>query len=116
MPEEVRGPRAALGHGFGLGRTLDPCAAPGSGPGPTRTGGWRRAHGDLSAPTFCPIYSSGVKLPEARPFFQNSTRGAATTKNPKTGVLQPCPGTLPEGEIVIGGLFITMPASGEMRE
>jgi hypothetical protein len=57
-----------------------------------------------------------VKLPKARPFFQNSTRGAATTKNPKTGVLQTCPGTLPEGEIVIGGLFITMPASGEMRE
>jgi len=56
------------------------------------------------------------ETPKARPFSRNSTRGAAATKNPKTGVLQPCPGTLPEGEIVIGGLFITMPASGEMRE
>ena len=51
-----------------------------------------------------------------RPFSRNSTRGAAATKNPKTGVLQSYSGTLPEGEIVIGGLFITMPAFGEMRE
>ena len=57
-----------------------------------------------------------VKLTGGSKFFQKEVRYAATTKNPKTGVLQTCPGTLPEGEIVIGGLFITMPASGEMRE
>ena len=91
-------------------------ATPGRGPGVTRAGGWPPPPDSPPAPTFGPIYFPGVKLPKARPFFQNSTRGAATTKNPKTGVLQTCPGTLPEGEIVIGGLFITTPASGEMRE
>lgn len=75
-----------------------------------------RPLGGPLAPTFCPIYSPAPKRPEARPFFQNSIPRRRHHQNPKTGVLQTCPGTLPEGEIVIGGLFITMPASGEMRE
>ena len=32
------------------------------------------------------------------------------------GLLQPCSGTLPEGEIFTGGLFIAMIASKMMRE
>ena len=89
---------------------------PGRGPGPTRALGWRGAPGDPLAPTFCPIYSFASKPPESRPFFQNSIPRRRHHQNPKTGVLQTCPGTVPEGEIVIGGFFITMPASGEMRE
>ena len=67
------------------GATLGPCATLGRGPGPTRDLGRRGAPVAPLAPTFCPIYSLGVKLPEKRPFFQNSTRGAATTKTLKRG-------------------------------
>ena len=91
-------------------------AAPRRGPGSTRALGWRGAPGAPPAPTFCPIYCRDPKPPEARPFFQNSIPRRRHHQNPKTGVQQTCPGTLPEGEIVIGGFFITMPASGEMRE
>ena len=90
----------------------DPLARVGPHPRP------RAAQGPLAplAPTFCPIYSFASKPPEARPFFQNSIPRRRHHQNPKTGVQQTCPGTLLEGEIIIGGLFITMPASGEMRE
>ena len=100
MPEELQGPRATLGRGWAMGRAR----------------GRRPPLGRPPALTFFPIYSSAPEMPKERPFSRNSTRGAAATKNPKTGVLQTCPGTLPEGEIVVGCLFITMPAPGEMRE
>ena len=59
---------------------------------------------------FCPeTFISATLFPELDPRRRRH-------QNPKTEVQQTCPGTLPEWEIVIGGFFITMPASVEMRE
>ena len=41
---------------------------------------------------------------------------AAAVVNPSLGSSQALPGTLPERGIITGGLYITMPAYGVMRE
>ena len=41
---------------------------------------------------------------------------AATIAEPISGGSEALPGTLPEGEIIAGGIYIAMPASEVMRE
>ena len=83
---------------------------------PCRVVGWCGAHVALQPPPFrllipprCenPKYLSKYprKVPETPPSSTLAREGS-----------EALPGTLPERGIIIGGLYITMPASGVMRE
>ena len=48
--------------------------------------------------------------------FHENHREAPSPRKFNLGLLQPCSGTLPEGEIINGGPFIAMIASKMMRE
>ena len=64
------------------------------------------------SPIYClPTKSYGTEIRNPRKV--SPPPSSSTLDREGSGAL---PGTLPEGEIIAGGLYITMPASGMMRE
>ena len=59
------------------------------------------------------IFSGKPWIPEP-PSTKSSV--AAAIAEPISGGSEALPGTLPEGEIIVGGIYIAMPASEVMRE
>ena len=89
-----------------------PLARP--GPGPRL--GWVWAHQMPHRPkssAYLYIFSGKPWIPEP-PSTKSSV--AAAIAEPISGGSEALPGTLPEGEIIVGGIYIAMPASKVMRE
>ena len=100
---------------------------PGGGPGVTQRGTRRgptlghaswapgRPGHHLSSPLrlFNPF--NPKKFGDGVIFHQNHKEALSPRKS-NLRLLQPCSGTLPEGEVIAGGLFIIMTASTTMRE
>ena len=90
-----------------------PCLGTAS-PGPTPRGGvGPLASADIALP---PIYSPSRENPKYR--SKNPRKVPSRPSSPTLVREGPeaLPGTLPEGEIITGGIYITMPASEVMRE
>ena len=63
-----------------------------------------------------PIYSPSRENPRDPSRNPRKVLTPPSTRNPSREGSEALPGTLPEGEIIAGGLYITMPASATMRE
>ena len=87
----------------------------GAAVGPTAPPGGLAPRGSADiAPS--PIYSLRRENPKA-PSLSSRTYSLPPPSSTLTrGVSEALPGTLPERGIITGGLYITMPASGVMRE
>ncbi|KAK1603031.1 hypothetical protein QYE76_059298 [Lolium multiflorum] len=76
--------------------------------------------GPLGAPRLCPFARLIPLLQRENPSTEShDTRKVTETPPPSIpsrGILEIASGTLPERGIITGGLYITMPASGLMRE
>ncbi len=83
-------------------------------PWPRRHMGWAPRASPDSAPS--PIYSLRRENPSTESHDTRKVTETPPPSIPSRGILEIASGTLPERGIITGGLYITMPASGLMRE
>ena len=83
-------------------------------PWPRRPMGWAPRASPDSAPS--PIYSLRRENPSTESHDTRKVTETPPPSIPSRGIQEIASGTLPERGIITGGLYITMPASGLMRE